>query len=88
MSSALKKKKIVIILITAVILTLTVGFIKINEFNIQYRAQQEEYYTFMDDPTNSAILSLKSNDIPYIIDKEGKLKIKNKYDDQVVACCT
>lgn len=55
---------------------------------INYNNKSNQFITFAENPNNNLVLRLKTNDIPYIIDEEGKLKIKKKYEKKALACCT
>ncbi|MGV2887179.1 hypothetical protein [Paenibacillus taichungensis] len=57
-------------------------------FYIDYNKTQNEYYVFMENSSEQVTQTLEKNDIPYIVDEHGRLMIKRKYDEKVVACCT
>lgn len=66
--------------LTILVLVFIIGVVNYNKSN--------QFITFAENPNNNLVLRLKTNDIPYIIDDEGKLKIKKKYERKALVCCT
>lgn len=78
------KKKILAVVSLCILILIVIFFYNVNDFN----KSQQQYYVFSKEVSDSLLLRIEKNNIPYRIDELGQLTIQKKYEKKAVACCT